>query len=103
MRRIPLRARRPLSISNIWFNSFTLPPCCRWERAHRKGNGHGSTSWARAPPVDLLGVLAEKTRGNLSSAEESMLQSALFEARMAFLELTSMMSVQPVPPPPAKK
>jgi hypothetical protein len=53
--------------------------------------------------VDLLGVLAEKTRGNLSSAEDSMLQSALFEARMAFLELTSMMSVQPVPPPPAKK
>jgi hypothetical protein len=53
--------------------------------------------------IDLLGILAEKTRGNLTSAEDRTLQSALYEARMAFLELTSMMSVQPVPPPPAGK
>jgi hypothetical protein len=53
--------------------------------------------------IDLLGILAEKTRGNLNSNEDRMLQSVLFEARMAFLELTSMMSMQPVPPPPAAK
>jgi hypothetical protein len=54
--------------------------------------------------IDLLGVLAEKTKGNLTANEDRMLQSALFEVRMAFLELTSMMTVQPVaPPPPAKK
>jgi len=53
--------------------------------------------------IDLLGVLAEKTRGNLTPAEDRMLQSVLFEARMGFLDLTSMMSVQPVPPPPAGK
>lgn len=54
--------------------------------------------------IDLLGVLAEKTRGNLSATEDRILQSVLFEARMAFLELTSMMTVQtaPPPPPPAK-
>jgi hypothetical protein len=51
--------------------------------------------------IDLLGVLAEKTRGNLDSNEDRMLQTVLFEARMAFLELTSMMTVQPVAPPPA--
>jgi hypothetical protein len=55
--------------------------------------------------IDLLGVLAEKTRGNLTPTEDRVLQSVLFEARMAFLEITSMMTVQPVapPPPPAKK
>ncbi len=53
--------------------------------------------------IDLLGVLAEKTRGNLNSNEDRMLQTVLFEARMAFLELTSMMTVQPVPPPPMPK
>jgi hypothetical protein len=54
--------------------------------------------------IDLLAVLAEKTRGNLSPAEDRMLQTVLFEARMAFLELTSMMSAPTVPPvPPAKK
>jgi hypothetical protein len=50
--------------------------------------------------IDLLGILAEKTRGNLTPAEDRMLQTVLFEARMAFLELTSMMTMQPVPPPP---
>jgi hypothetical protein len=53
--------------------------------------------------VDLLGILAEKTRGNLNPTEDRMLQSVLFEARMAFLELTSMMTMQPVPPPPPAK
>jgi Domain of unknown function (DUF1844) len=54
--------------------------------------------------IDLLGILAEKTKGNLTAAEDRVLQTVLFEARMAFLELTSMMSVPSVPPaPPAKQ
>jgi hypothetical protein len=55
--------------------------------------------------IDLLGVLAEKTRGNLTEAEDRTLQTVLFELRMAFLELTSMItmqSMQPPPPPPGK-
>ena len=53
--------------------------------------------------IDLLGVLAEKTKGNLSAKEDQAMQTVLFEARMAFLELTKMISMQPVPPPPAEK
>jgi Domain of unknown function (DUF1844) len=54
--------------------------------------------------IDLLGVLAEKTKGNLTEAEDRMLQSVLFELRMAFLELTSMVGAPSVPPPvPPKK
>jgi hypothetical protein len=54
--------------------------------------------------IDLLGILAEKTRGNLTPTEDRVLQTALFEGRMAFLELTSMMTAAAVPPvPPAKK
>ncbi|MGA2752757.1 MAG: DUF1844 domain-containing protein [Terracidiphilus sp.] len=53
--------------------------------------------------IDLLGILAEKTKGNLTPAEDRMLQTVLFEARMAFLELTSMMSAPSVPPPPPAK
>ena len=51
--------------------------------------------------IDLLGILAEKTKGNLTAQEDRMLQSVLFELRMAFLELTSMINVQGVTPPPA--
>jgi hypothetical protein len=57
--------------------------------------------------IDLLGVLAVKTRGNLTDAEIRTLDSVLFEVRMAFLELTSMISVQamqpPPPPPPGRR
>jgi hypothetical protein len=38
--------------------------------------------------VDMLGVLEEKTKGNLTSEESRLLDSALFELRMAFLEIT---------------
>jgi len=57
--------------------------------------------------IDLLGVLADKTRGNLNEAEDRTLQTVLFELRMAFLELTSMITAQamqpPPPPPPGKR
>ena len=56
--------------------------------------------------IDLLGVLAEKTRGNLTEAEDRTLQAVLYEARMAFLEVTRMIAMQGVKapaPPPAKK
>lgn len=38
--------------------------------------------------IDMLGVLGEKTKGNLSDSEQRLLESALFEVRMAFLEMT---------------
>jgi hypothetical protein len=56
--------------------------------------------------IDLLGVLAEKTSGNLTESENNALQTVLFEVRMAFLELTNMITLQgvqaPPPPPPGK-
>jgi hypothetical protein len=54
--------------------------------------------------IDLLAVLAEKTRGNLTDSESKTLETVLFEVRMAFLELTRMITLQGVqPPPPHKK
>jgi hypothetical protein len=38
--------------------------------------------------IDMLGILAEKTTGNLTPEEIRLLESALFELRMAFLEIT---------------
>jgi hypothetical protein len=38
--------------------------------------------------VDMLGILNEKTANNLSDAEQTLLTSALFELRLAFLEIT---------------
>jgi hypothetical protein len=57
----------------------------------------GSTPEGQQPKVDILGarqsidmlaILAEKTKGNLVPDEDRLLESALFELRMAFLEVT---------------
>jgi hypothetical protein len=50
--------------------------------------------------IDLLGVVQEKTKGNLSANEERTLDTVLYELRMTFLELTRMISAQPPMPPP---
>ena len=52
--------------------------------------------------VDMLGILAEKTRGNLTPQEERSLQAVLYDARMAFLELSKVISLQGVHPPPKR-
>ena len=38
--------------------------------------------------IDMLAVLSDKAKGNLTASEQRMLDSALFELRMAFLEIT---------------
>jgi hypothetical protein len=52
--------------------------------------------------IDMLGILAEKTRGNLTETEDRTLQTVLYEARMGFLEVTRMITLQgmhaPAPP-----
>ncbi|HEY1984281.1 MAG TPA: DUF1844 domain-containing protein [Terracidiphilus sp.] len=57
--------------------------------------------------IDLMGILAEKTEGNRTELEDRTLQAVLFEVRMAFLELTNMITLQtmqpPPPPPPGKR
>ena len=44
--------------------------------------------------IDMLGVIAEKTAGNMSEGENRLLQSALFEMRMGFLEVTQALARQ---------
>ena len=39
--------------------------------------------------IDMLALLQEKTKGNLTQKEEATLQNVLFELRMMFLEITN--------------
>lgn len=49
--------------------------------------------------IDLLGVLQEKTKGNLTAREQQLLESALFELRMMFLEITNAIARNAANPP----
>ncbi len=58
--------------------------------------------------IDMLGILSAKTDGNRSEGESKMLETALFELHMGFLEVTQALSRQAaarqpgggMPPPP---
>jgi Domain of unknown function (DUF1844) len=44
--------------------------------------------------IDMLTVIADKARGNLTDAEDKLTQSALFELRMGFLDVTQAIARQ---------
>jgi len=48
--------------------------------------------------IDTLAILQEKTNGNLTSAEQNMLQNCLYELRMAYLEVTNLITRPPQGP-----
>jgi hypothetical protein len=49
--------------------------------------------------IDTISLLADKTKGNLSSKEQNFLQNALYELRMAYVEVTNAIAKGPQPQP----
>jgi hypothetical protein len=53
--------------------------------------------------IDMLALLQEKTKGNLTQKEEATLQNVLFELRMMFLEITNAIAKSAQRPADGKK
>lgn len=56
--------------------------------------------------IDSLTILQEKTKGNLSDGEKTLLQNVLFELRMAWIEITNAVASSATKPgdaPPIEK
>lgn len=51
--------------------------------------------------IDTLGMLAEKTKGNLTPKEQAFLQNCLYELRMAYVEVTNALAKPPQAPSPS--
>jgi len=51
--------------------------------------------------IDTLGLLQEKTKGNLTGAESNFLQNCLYELRMAYVEVMNALARPPQTPGPA--
>jgi hypothetical protein len=48
--------------------------------------------------IDSLTILQEKTKGNLTDREKTLLQNVLFELRMAFIEITNAVAASATKP-----
>lgn len=49
--------------------------------------------------IDTLSLMSDKTKGNLTAAEENFLQNSLYELRMAYVEVTNALARPPQPGP----
>src|SRR5256885_3953690 len=45
--------------------------------------------------IDTISLISEKTKGNLSAAEQNFLQNSLYELRMAYVEVTNALARPP--------
>ncbi len=92
-------AQPPITFENL-VQQFYVSAMIQMGAATQEGQRPRVDILGARQTIDLMGVLAEKTQGNLTEAEDRVLRTVLFEVRMAFLELTNMITLQGVPQPP---
>ncbi len=48
--------------------------------------------------IDTISIISEKTKGNLTASEETLIQNCLYELRMAYVEVTNALTRAPQGP-----
>jgi Domain of unknown function (DUF1844) len=70
---------------------------------HEQGGPPGVDLLGARQTIDTLGMLADKTKGNLTMTEDNLMQNVLYELRMAYVEVTNAIARGPqtpgAPPP----
>jgi hypothetical protein len=67
---------------------------------HEQGGQPGVDVIGARQTIDTLGMIAEKTKGNLTPKEQGFLQNCLYELRMAYVEVTNAVAHPPQAPGP---
>jgi uncharacterized protein DUF1844 len=67
---------------------------------HEQGGQPGVDIIGARQTIDTLGMLADKTKGNLTPKEQNFLQNCLYELRMAYVEVTNALARPPQAPGP---
>ena len=64
---------------------------------HEEGQQPAADLLGAKQTIDTIGLLQEKTKGNLTDQEQRLLQDCLYELRMGFVELTNALARQAPP------
>jgi Domain of unknown function (DUF1844) len=68
---------------------------------HEQGGQPGVDIIGARQTIDTLGMISEKTKGNLTPKEQGFLQNCLYELRMAYVEVTNVLAHPPQAPGPS--
>lgn len=80
-------AHDPISFSGFILGLTTQALMFMGEISHPQGQKQISDLGAARQMIDLLAMLKEKTKGNLDTAEDAMLENALFDLRLRYIEI----------------
>ena len=64
---------------------------------HEEGQQPAADLLGAKQTIDTIGLLQDKTKGNLTEQEQHLLQNCLYELRMGFVELTNALARQAPP------
>jgi len=67
---------------------------------HEQGGQPGVDLIGARQTIDTLGMIGEKTKGNLTPKEQGFLHNCLYELRMAYVEMTNALAHPPQAPGP---
>ncbi len=65
---------------------------------HEQGGQPGVDVIGARQTIDTLGMISDKTKGNLTPKEQGFLQNCLYELRMAYVEVTNTLAHPPQAP-----
>lgn len=88
--------------------SFYMTALLQLGAIRQEGEPAGVDIIGARQTIDSLTILQDKTKGNLTDREQTLLQNVLFELRMAWIEITNALAGAavksgPGPAPPNKK
>jgi hypothetical protein len=96
------RATMPEMTFERLVESFYMTALLQLGAIRQEGEAPGVDIMGARQTIDSLTILQEKTKGNLSDREQTLLQNVLFELRMAWIEITNALaSAKPGPAPGA--
>jgi hypothetical protein len=77
--------------------SFYMTALLQMGAIRQEGEPAGVDIIGARQTIDSLTILQEKTKGNLSDREQTLLQNVLFELRMAWVEITNALATAKPP------
>jgi len=85
---VPDATDAPRELPAVTFSSFVVSLAT--SAMGNLGEGPGGTTDLEIArhSIDILGLLRDKTKGNLDDEESKLLETVLYEARMKYLEKT---------------
>ncbi len=78
----------PMTFQTLIFSLSTTAMMQLGILSHREGDAPQKDLPAAKQTIDILGVLQEKTKGNLTSEESQLLEASLYDLKMTYLKMS---------------